>query len=98
MKRFHHILLQSLFLAVFSMLGVYVQASEGTEKVSLGAYIEHLWDFDVAKDAFHADFWFWTLVPTNGNMQIDDLDFTNAKKLKSTSKSVTQEQGLEQFK
>jgi len=92
MRRYHHIRLQSLFLAVFSMMGACIQAAEGPEKVSLGAYVEHLSDFDVAKDSFHADFWFWTLVPKNGEMLIDDLDFTNAKELKSAAKSVTPEQ------
>jgi len=94
MRKSAHTNLPALLLLTLSMLSAWIRAEAAPEQVRLGAYIEHLSEFDVSKDTFHADYWIWTLVPKNAEKLLGNLDFTNAKELKSTAKSVTPEQGM----
>ena len=60
-------------------------ADEGPEKLSIGAILTSLGDFDPAKKSFSAAFWVWSVGTKDEGKSLDRLDFPIAIKVESPS-------------
>ena len=64
-----------------------------TRTCDVGAYLISLSDFDLARGAFAADFWFWSTCPSADLKPLEVMDFVNAIQIQTRLPATSERSG-----